>query len=97
MTVSNLPDYNLLMYHNEGRIRGDPWVQVGAGWIDENGRIGIRLNLGTTLDWRDQEGGYIFKLYPNPKKERYGKAHQTSSSTPRDAYQGKVDPGDIPE
>jgi len=45
-----------------------PWVQVGVGWQNEKGQIGIRLNAGVTLSWHDTQV-YSLRLFPVSEKE----------------------------
>jgi hypothetical protein len=55
------PDFILKMKSRDRKKKGA--VRIGAGWLNSAGGIGIKLNMGVVLSYRDGED-YIFTLWP---------------------------------
>lgn len=60
------PDYNLTASVKNPDGTYGPSVTVGAGWDAANGRVSLRLNVGTSLRWDD---GLALTLHPADEKE----------------------------
>lgn len=54
------PDFHLKMKYRDGPTA----AKVGVGWINKKGGINVKLSLGITISYRDDDD-YILTLWPN--------------------------------
>ncbi len=62
----DLPDFILKMKSRDRDLKDT--ARIGAGWLNSKGSIGIKLNKGVTISYRDCDD-HIFTLWPNDDEE----------------------------
>lgn len=59
--TSDKPDFILKMKSRDRDKKGS--CRIGAGWLNAAGGIGVKLNMGVVLSFRDYDE-YIVTLWP---------------------------------
>lgn len=67
----NSPNFSLVIQRKApdpkpGHKNPNPFIQVGAAWLNDNGSITLRINDGVVLDWRMAETHHI-RLFKSTK------------------------------
>lgn len=64
--VNDQPDFILKMKSKDRDVKDT--ARIGVGWLNSKGGIGIKLNKGVSISYRDSDDN-IFTLWPNDEYE----------------------------